>query len=120
MNTLDAMKLALEALDYVGIEEITSAEYKEVAKATANLKQAIDEYEEAEPVAWMDIDGCLLIDVDAEDIQPRWVPLYAHPPKKEWVGLTKGETYGCNGGFMSDEEYDLARAIEAKLKEKNS
>jgi len=43
------------------------------------------------------------------------VPLYTHP--KEWVGLTDEEIDECDWG---QSERDHARAIEAKLKEKNA
>lgn len=43
---------------------------------------------------------------------------YPAPPKKEWVGLTDEERY-CNDG-RSEQEIEYAKAIEAKLKEKNN
>jgi hypothetical protein len=52
-------------------------------------------------------------------------PLYAAPPKREWVGLTDDEIYdyadkflyqhGSNFGIKS-----FGKAVEAKLKEKNT
>jgi hypothetical protein len=69
------------------------------------------------------------------------VPLYLAPPKKEWVGLTDEEyqaiRYGYDENGERNVEYELfdegeygmevniyvddfARAIEAKLKEKNT
>ena len=39
-------------------------------------------------------------------------------PKREWVGLTDEERY--LGDARSEQEIEYARAIEAKLKEKNS
>jgi hypothetical protein len=48
-------------------------------------------------------------------------PLYTAPPKREWVGLTDEEVMLVmddvleGGGWL-----DVARAIEAKLKEKNT
>lgn len=50
------------------------------------------------------------------------IPLYAAPPKKEWVGLTEREA----GAIMEELDahgtrlYEFANAIEAKLKEKNA
>lgn len=48
-----------------------------------------------------------------------WTPLYTAPPKKEWVGLTDEEIE-----TIRNEHYtvfdDIYKAIEAKLKEKNS
>ena len=52
------------------------------------------------------------------------VPVYLHP--KEWVGLTDEEIIDVLHPLvmadMSDEatDYEIARAIEAKLKEKNN
>jgi hypothetical protein len=58
------------------------------------------------------------------------IPLYAAPPKKEWVGLTADEIWKCNKAKTgSAVEFhicsahqnvlDFAEALEAKLKEKN-
>ena len=44
------------------------------------------------------------------------VPLYAAPPKKEWQGLTDEEIENCFEMSM----FGTCRAIEAKLKEKNT
>ena len=46
-------------------------------------------------------------------------PLYTTPQTKEWVGLTNGQIVDLvikNAGFPTK----LAKAIEAKLKEKNT
>jgi hypothetical protein len=40
------------------------------------------------------------------------------PAQREWVGLTDEERY--LGDARSEEEIEYARAIEAKLKEKNT
>ena len=48
------------------------------------------------------------------------VPLYTAPPKKEWVGLTDEEIYEAVENSNSVLVKDMARAIEAKLKEKNA
>jgi hypothetical protein len=45
------------------------------------------------------------------------IPLYTHPPRREWVGLTDEEVRDI---FTKMEWWKpFARAIEAKLKEKN-
>jgi hypothetical protein len=41
------------------------------------------------------------------------------PQKKEWVGLTDEEIHDMNGYEEDRRMYRFARAIEAKLKEKN-
>ena len=81
---------------------------------------------EPEPVAY--------IDVETRNLSwaklTRWetptvvkmdkVPLYTAPPKKEWVGLTDDEIYEAVENSNSVLVKDMARAIEAKLKEKNA
>lgn len=90
---------------------------------------------EQEPVAWgfqnTGITGSnrwmyLKETIPAED-QYRgvlWTPLYATPPQREWQGLTDEEV---ESAFMANTCCDdlvvyehIARAIEAKLKEKNN
>jgi hypothetical protein len=46
----------------------------------------------------------------------QWEPLY---PKREWVGLTDEEITELFCDYESSQFPKLARAIEAKLKEKN-
>ncbi len=41
------------------------------------------------------------------------------PPKREWVGLTDEEIHDMNGYEEDRRMYRFARAIEAKLKDKN-
>jgi hypothetical protein len=64
----------------------------------------------AEAVAWMWKDGTLTSDPDFAD--GTWTPLFAAPPKREWVGLTDEEKEAATGWSVEH--------IEAKLKEKNS
>jgi hypothetical protein len=141
--TIEVMKQALEAL------ELHAKQYPHMQKgytvdAITSLRQAIAEAEaeKQEPVAWVDllkaaeqivkdkflykrfIDGTPL----ANDI-PCWmadfVQQYTHPqPKREWVGLTDEEIgseyvrFGIQGGFNRFEY--AVKALEAKLKEKNT
>jgi len=56
----------------------------------------------------------------------RWssniTPLYTAPPKREWVGLTDDEYASAlaqSKGDVLNRLVPFARAIEAKLKEKN-
>lgn len=48
------------------------------------------------------------------------IPIYIAPPKREWVGLTHEQTKDCLKAWDENDAYALCRAIEAKLKEKNS
>jgi len=55
-----------------------------------------------------------------EASMPIGTKLYTAPPQREWVGLTIKEIYECE---PEEDRYSLvefARAIEAKLKEKNT
>ena len=124
-------------------------EFERWVKIRANhsavvLRQALEQPEQ-EPVAWMSDsptkgNGKQLHWTKAEAW--RWssniTPLYTAPPKREWVGLTDEEEEQCSikAGAMyrrhkysirnqsvspaDDYEWHLIRAIEAKLKEKNT
>ena len=81
-----------------------------------------------EPVAWLEPDGeqiCPEVGYEytTTSDHPRdlcWIPLY---PKREWVGLTEDEINTVLGGDIRDEpsgELKFIRAIEAKLREKNT
>jgi len=82
---------------------------------------ASENAEKQEPVAWMWKDGTLTSDPDFAD--GTWTPLFTAPPKREWVGLTDEEIQVVVNKVASGEyQYSdtFARAIEAKLKEKNT
>ena len=46
--------------------------------------------------------------------------LYTAPPQRPWAGLTHAETKACMFEWDGKDAYVLCRAIEAKLKEKNT
>ena len=80
--------------------------YGMVNKAT--IKEA-----EVEPVAW------------AEHGVVNWIAgrqfmheaaLYERPPQRTWIGLTEDEAFACQGR----DYFETYKAIEAKLKEKNT
>jgi hypothetical protein len=48
----------------------------------------------------------------------KWFELIYKIPKREWVGLTDEERFLNDA--RSEEEIEYAKAIEAKLKEKNT
>ena len=98
------------------------------------------ETEKQEPVAWANS-----YDLQNFDMKVRTgpdlhhtVPLYTAPPKREWQGLTDEEVYECerlatvryqrhkysvHGQIITPAdglEWHFARAIEAKLREKNT
>jgi hypothetical protein len=130
--SIEAMKQALEAL-----EELKEHIYKHRRlEAIIALRQAIEQAEKPvqkkRPVCWDGDDECPNRQAccDAEEC------LYTNPqPQREWVGLTDEEMCELEKQFeaervrTSDEEYlviypsaywQWQRAIEAKLKEKNT
>ena len=50
-----------------------------------------------------------------EKVHGRWKPKAA-PPRREWVGLTESEAFLCK----KREYFETYKAIEAKLREKNT
>jgi hypothetical protein len=129
----EAMQLALEALEDVPYMS-NKDDYERLERVTTALRQALET--EQEPFeywnaveGWVKIDevrehfdavGCGTIYKSAGDGRS---PLYTAPPKAaEWVGLTDEEVYQAESGCWFLDEFDktlFARAIEAKLQEKN-
>jgi hypothetical protein len=99
---------------------ITPQEMTAYVEATWNKCQE-EAWQEHEPVAWMKPSGL----VSPYQHGSYQIPLYTALPKREWVGLTDDEIYdyadkflyqhGSNYGIKS-----FGKAIEAKLKEKNT
>jgi hypothetical protein len=134
MTKDEALNLALYALE---LEDMACRYEKEatpehIAKAITALRTAIEEAEKQEPVACV-IDGDLYFhhEIDWEDLayQGNGVELlYTTPPaaQREWVGLTDEEIIDVIHPLvmadLSDEQtdYEIAKAIEAKLREKNN
>jgi hypothetical protein len=143
----EAMQMALEALESVTghftrtPSTLRDSEVRgDAHKAITVLRQAlvdaddtsqkrVDEKEkrEQEPVAWLSTDCigerylCFTKPKDNDPVQP----LYTTPPKREWVGLTDEEIQKVVSKKWWDWEdaFDIegfSRAIEAKLKEKNT
>jgi len=155
--SIEAMKQALEALEYH--QEQTRPIHK-TQETITTLRQAIEQAEKQEPVAYKYTDKTnplVYYFTDREDVTPNpdvietalytappdvkhWKDLAEYrlqllmklpenkpvmrmlskgeePPKREWVGLTDEEVgkYSdrLNGG-------DIAKEVEAKLKEKNT
>jgi hypothetical protein len=138
----EAMKRALTALEIIerfldplakwqvrkpkdGGPMITVYPQKVAEEAINDLRQAVAETEKQEPVAWMFVneDGeCEQIEYGPVFDDPGVTPLYAAPPKREWVGLTDQEINSVC--YKRDwtapwTNTTFARAIEAKLREKN-
>ena len=133
MTKDEALRLALEALEshLVWFSRDTMIG-KSMRDKTDHAITAIKATLEAkdEPVAYINVEQRKLewakyVSWDTPTVVnlPK-IPLYTTPTKRTWVGLTdeeRGQVYAdwrFNGGNSSNLE--LCRAIEAKLKEKNT
>jgi hypothetical protein len=135
--SIEAMKQALEALAY--LQGIVDTERG--PKAMKALRQAIDQAEKQEPVAWKN--AAIRLGEELSSVGPdgyydmtaeQWLgwAMNQQPrgnnslpqPQREWVGLTDEEImemleYG-QYGRVPQYARNFVDAIEAKLKEKNA
>jgi len=126
MTTLrTAAQQALEALDKA-TRYMSDSDYRKLNDAIDILKAALEQPEQ-EPVAWMEDFGNAFplgavkgAGSWRDDHQRNWMPLYTHQPRREWRGLTDEEIEDCWDGYLSDYQLQMIRAVEAKLKEKNT
>jgi len=131
---IKAMKLALEALECIN-SPLNMTELRSVGRAITALRAAIDEASmqrltdvqqemEQKPVAWIDKERGAISFMNGT-YGPNWKPVYTHPPRREWKGLTDEEIDRVWRSVDYKISYDnfrlaIARAIEAKLKERNT
>ena len=114
MTKDEALRLALDALEFDSFYGTGKQEAITAIKAALEAKD--------EPVAWW------IPKHKAPDMvsKVRWSdecePLYTTPPQRTWVGLTDEEvTWLCNTAKSHEQTWGMfVRAIEAKLKEKNT
>jgi hypothetical protein len=86
--------------------------------AEVALEAALEQPEQ-EPVAWIRKNG-FRFSAYIEPQDDSELPLYTHPPRREWRGLTYEEIQLIHDTYhkrMGPQEF--ARAVEAALKEKN-
>ena len=131
---LDALSMAVEpkkgkvyAFEFQPID-CAAMHFKAIEALRARLAQP-----EPEPVAWYyagsDVEWhSIALDADLDDAQKaNCTPLYTAPPQREWQGLTDEEVRDFWSWSMTQDaehiantqQHAFARAIEAKLKEKN-
>jgi len=119
-SAITAIKVALEAKDepccYGGIaHDCHAGKDCQIAERLKTSSEANDE-----PVAWW------IPKHKAPDMvsKVRWSdecePLYTATPQRTWVGLTDEEIDKTHETQVWDARRSYARAIEAKLKEKNT
>jgi len=133
MNPLrEAAQQALEALEKTHTQP-GCEQWQAERKASVALRAALAQQEQ-EPVA-------RVIDDETPEGSTEWIPysgrqvpvktgdlLYTHPPRRKWQSLSEDEltALGVIHSRYQEESletggwFDFARAIEAKLKEKNN
>lgn len=133
MTDRELMQQALEALSamltHMGMDEDewNRPTFNQCRKAEAALRERLAQPEQ-KPVASVHIkDGCL-VGSHRKDGEPfpdgeygLW-SLYTNPPRREWQGLTDEEIVRiCTESWRTTpSDIFYARAIEAKLREKNA
>ena len=143
MNKDEALKLALEALEDLGMkhyERTGEVLYKEtfaaikealaneaLEKKAENARELGLNYEpEQKPVAWMCADESLINKGYARFshvCMGDWkIPVYTTKPQRTWVGLTDEEIDDLSRTMVKGNKSVnwLCQAIEAKIKEKNT
>ena len=116
MTKDEALKMALEAIEYVHDTGDTQTFDMCYAKpALAAIKEALAQPEQ-EPVAWMDEDGDVLSASVVSGKGLRNIPLYTTPPQRTWVGLSDEERQE----IALEVPIDAVFITEAKLKDKNT
>lgn len=124
----DIYKAARQALEALEVCEVHGyIPVRLTCQAVTALRQAIEQAEKQEPVGYMDKTKFKLLSEGDSVITTITshrpftddVPLYATPPaaQREWVGLTDEEILDM---WPSETRIEFVRAIEAKLKEKNT
>ena len=124
-----AAQQALEAWEYINKYGFVLADYEgPMEQAITALKAALEQPEQ-EPVAWTtmpDADDWMFVSgTEKPPLPGEWHPLYTHPPRREWRGLSEEEiknAVGASAEFWATSALwikSVARAIEAALRSKN-
>ena len=134
-----ALEALEEATNYTGCEAWSPSMTDECLAVAVTLRAALEQPEQ-EPVAWMspasesmigktDENGSAYhIITTSKKTANNSVPLYTHPPRREWRGLTNLEFVQIELKLRKYHDYDrydlslneFGRAIEAALKERNA
>jgi hypothetical protein len=110
------------------LREAALAALEELITSESNAWNVINDLEAAlaepkqEPVACVGTNGDLMWLKKPSTIYSKPRPLYTAPQRREWIGLTDDEIADIANSFRWSNTYhaDFSRAIEAKLKEKNT
>ena len=128
MTDRELLQMALNALELTGVEYLTSKEIEHLDALEIALRARLAQ-PETYPENFID---ALRFEAALEQPEPEplWIrnregKLELHaPPKKEWVGLTDEDREWCDehshGNTSGAKQKAYGRAIEAKLREKNT
>ena len=138
--TKDELVEIAQECNLIGMRSHLDGIYFEALVAFAKLvaEKAIKEalaQPAQEPVAWLEPEWREICPefgyaITMTEDHPRdlcWIPLYAHPPQRTWVGLTDEETRGCieatieiTDPLLLDAVNAVIVDVERLLREKNT
>jgi len=113
----DAVIEGMEKQMHSSVDRAVNAMSKELAKPEQEPVAYADALDLAKDCNW-DTFICQHSSENHEGTRFK-IPLYTAPPRKEWVGLTREDISDCVE-MLAVNGLSFARAIEAKLKEKNN
>ncbi len=105
-DTLSLIRKALSSSILGAIDRLVDPDQKPVAWGIANTRPT-----EKHPL--------MMVMTYKPEPSSLVVPLYTAPPQREWVGLTLRDVGTVFDRDLDEVDLDIARAIEAKLREKN-
>ena len=114
--------MALEKMEYM----VAHGEWYEPEQAISALRQALEQQQKCEPVAWFtDAVWGKGVSLEKPDLgkaewktPPKVTALCAIPPDTEWVGLTEDEI--AQVANTAETYTESVKLTEAALKEKNT
>ena len=126
----EALKLALDVLiSYRKVVKKYGYAFEKGDEVITAIQEALAQPEQEPLEYWNAVEGWVKIDEVRQHFETvncgtiyktageGRVPLYTTPPAREWVGLTDDERRECTQSPFADDNF---RAIETKLKEKNT
>ena len=124
-----------EAATLLQHPKMSAASWTHAIRDRDAARSALAKQQDAEPVAYPCVGGTVFGELDGYDIEhrsriceeinrahygyPKRLPLYTHPPRREWQGLTEHEADTLLDSLDNLRSGTILRAVEAALKEKN-
>lgn len=123
-DEINALRIALEQTEDWSRVEALEASLREHMQEIHRLRDALAT-QEMRPIAWANVNKQGDI-THTSNRQSSWArtPLYTHPPRQQWVGLTDEEINSITSQRWGQAFYaiqrDYARDIEAALRKRNA